>query len=323
MQLDKFNPTMNDYLDAITMTAAQDKQINKALRGVLVLALYAFPDVKVYAQGSFATDTMVKPLTSKQGGGMAGEFDVDIALESDEWENAVDALNSVAEAIKGDETFGTLEIDNTKDSCVRIQYPEDKTGVAFHIDLVPTKLDGEDRSVPDRPNGEWKDSDAKLFADEFNKKASTQSGLRHTAVILKRLRDLGDLTDAIKSILILALVTETYFDNNSKMGDLTSVLDGVASLMDDTEQAPRVENPVNDGEDLAAGIEDYPTVRSFFVDTKQDLNTALAYDDADGLKEIFGPGFSYTSKATQADSSAAPIVQPVRAFGISNAPTNE
>src|SRR5580698_2378371 len=134
MQLDKFNEPLSNYLDAITLTATQENQINEAIEKVLALTLIAFPNATVYAQGSYSTDTMAKPLTSKQGGGTAGEFDVDLAIEDDSWTDATRALDEIADAVEGDESFGKLAVDNTKNSCVRAQYPEDKTGVAFHID---------------------------------------------------------------------------------------------------------------------------------------------------------------------------------------------
>jgi len=320
MQHEKFDQPLKKYLEAITLTVTQESQIDVALEGILALALAAFPDAVVYAQGSFATDTMAKPLTAKQGGGKAGEYDIDIAIERETWEDATDALSDTADAVEDDDTFGKLTIDKTKDSCVRIAYPEDKTGVAFHIDLVPTKLESGARSVPDRSNEEWKPSDAKQFAEWFNGNAAAQSNMRQIAIILKRLRDLADLTDDIKSIFILTLVTRAYYSSGSIMGDLLSTLDGIGTILKDSDAAPRIENPVNTGEDLAAHLTDYQAVRAFFLNTREKMVGALADDDAVALKDIFGPGFEYAAEAKRNSpgAAAAVIAAPVRAFGMTD-----
>jgi hypothetical protein len=316
MDLSKYDATMEEYLKAISITATQADQIEDAVKNVLALTLSTFPDTEVSAQGSFSTDTLTKPLTTKQGGGTAGEFDVDIAIENESWNDAIDALNAVANAVEDDDAFGKLEVDNTKNSCVRVQYPEDKTGVAFHIDLVPTKQQDGKRVVPDRNAKDWKPSDAKQFAEWFNEKASGQPGLRQVAVMLKRLRDLADITDDIKSILILTLVLDNYYATGNIMGDLVSTLDGITMTFANPNNAPRIENPVNRGEDLAVSIQNYEVVRSFFVDTKQALVDALNAEDSKALKEIFGPGFSYEGKPKGNFAAAATaITSPIPAFG--------
>ena len=327
MNLNKFDQPLNKYLEAITLTKTQDEKINRAIEGVLVLALDAFPDVKVYAQGSFATDTMVKPLTSSQGGGNAGEYDVDIALESESWRDALDALNDLADAIEDDDTFGKLTIDRTKNTCVRIEYPEDQTGVAFHIDLVPTKLENGKRQVPDRDSSDWKSSDAKQFAEWFNAKANVTPELRSIAIILKHLRDRGDLTANLKSILVLVLVVSDYLVNGSIMGDLLSVLEGIVTKLSSVDQPPLIANPVNAGENLSDGIEDYVAVRTFFISTKTKLASAVSDDDVTALKEVFGSGFEYSSDTRVATnlasaSAAASTVRPTRAYGVSDGSTD-
>lgn len=328
MNLDKFDEPFEKYLEAITLTATQERQINSALESVLALALTAFPEAEVYAQGSFATDTMAKPLTSKQGGGSAGQYDIDIAIESEAWDGAVDTLDDLANAVEDDDTFGTLTVDKTKNSCVRVEYPEDKTGVAFHIDLVPTKLENGKRAVPDRDAGGWKPSDAKQFAEWFNGKAEAQPGLRQIAVILKRLRDLNGLTDNLKSIMLLALVERSYYTNGTIMGDLMSVLDGVVTLLSSADQPSFLANPVNSGENLSNGIDDYQAVRSFIVSTRDKLLSATSSDDASALKEVFGTGFEYNTESQVAAglasaAAAASSVRPTRAYGVSDGPSED
>lgn len=316
MQLNKFDEPLKNYLEAIGLTATQETKIENALQAVLSLALANFPDAQIYAQGSYSTDTIAKPLTERQGHGKAGEFDIDIAIESASWVGAVGALDAVADAVEGDTTFGKLEVDNTKNSCVRIQYPEDQTGVSFHIDLVPTKVESGARFVPNRAGGFWKTSDAKRFADWFNAQAQARPGMRQVAVMLKRMRDLAGMSDDLKSIVILTLVSKVYQDTGSIMGDLLTVMDQIPDLLGGAGDRRQIPNPVNPGEDLATTITQFEDVRQYFVDTRGELVGAIAEDDERALKVIFGPGFNYASvKTTDAVKAALAITSPPRAYG--------
>jgi hypothetical protein len=319
MQLDNYEQSLTNYLEAISLTTTQDDRISSALENILSLMLTMFPDAEVYAQGSYSTDTLVKPLTSAQGGGTAGEYDIDIVVERPSWEGATDALDEVADILEGDPTYSRMSIDRTKNSCVRIKYAADGGGVGFHVDLVPTKNTTGSRSVPDRGKNEWKHSDAKRFAEWFNDGARQSPGIRQIVLIMKRLRDLNGLTNDIKSILMLTLVVNNYFANGTIMGNLLSVLDGVIKQLTDG-TAPFIANPVNTGEDLGANIGKYDKVRNFFLDTKGKLSQAVESDDAEILKQIFGSAFSYTS-VHEANSYAAPVtsIQPTRAYGASDA----
>lgn len=323
MDFSKFEETMKNYLEAISLTKTQDGKITEALDDILSVMLTHYPEAKIYAQGSYATDTMVKPLTARQGGGKAGEFDIDIAIERD-WEGAEQSLDDISEIVKGEETFQNLSVDDTKNTCVRIEHEDDATGVGFHIDLVPTKATDGERYVPNREEDEWKPSDAKQFAEWFNAKADKQPELRSVAVIIKRLRDIADLTNDFKSILILTLVSDNYHSNGSTMADLVNVLDGAQSLFSDPNDPPFIANPVNEGENLADGINDYTAVQKFIVETADKLKTAIAEDDAETLKEIFGPGFTYEAVGNKEAVTTSPrTVEPTRAYGVSDAKTEK
>jgi hypothetical protein len=324
MQNDKYEEALKQYLAAITLTTSQAERIESTLENVIALMLTAFPDAEVYAQGSYSTDTMAKPLTHVQSGGSPGEFDIDIVVEREVWDGAVDALDAVATVIEEDSVYGRMPIDKTKNTCIRIDYAADGGGVGFHIDLVPTKLGGGARSVPHREDDIWKPSDAKQFADWFNGRAQDQSGIRSIAVILKRLRDLNGLTDNLRSILILTLVEQKYYRNGTIMGDLLKVLDGINDLMSSDTNPPFIANPVNTGENLSDGLSDYTAVRTFFKATKDRLTTTIAEDDAEALKEIFGSAFNYTAvEQAKATTFAATPVRPTRAFGVNDATSNE
>ena len=153
MQLDQYDDALRNYLDSISLTDSQDQRIQSALDNILPTMLAEYhPNCEVYAQGSYATDTMVKPITSIQGEGKAGEYDVDIVIERTEWVGAEDALAEIKSLLESDVVYSKMPIDNTKNSCISIEYAKDNSGVAFHVDLVPTKMDDDKRYVPDRKN---------------------------------------------------------------------------------------------------------------------------------------------------------------------------
>ncbi len=128
------------------------------------------------------------------------------------------------------------------------------------------------------------------------------------------------MTNEIKSIFILTLVTRTHYNSGSIMGDVLWVLESIATILDSANQTPRIDNPVNTGEDLAAHLTDYSEVRSFFLELNDKLTNAIADDDEAALREIFGPGFDYEVEAKSEDyaTAATAIVAPIPAFGVVN-----
>jgi hypothetical protein len=316
MNLDKFDTPLADYLKVISLTATQDTRINTALVKMSEVTLAAFPDAEIYAQGSYALDALVKPLTAKQGNGKAGEYDIDIAIERAGWGGALDALQEIARITNEHHIYGDMTIDESHDRCVRIEYAPDDTGVSFHMDLVAIKATGGERKVADRAENEWKPSDAKRFAEWFNGEAEKTPHLRSLVVILKRLRDLNGHNDNLKSIMVVTLVTQCYTAQGSLMGDLAALIEEINVLFENGGQPPAINNPVNPGEDLAARIKNYPDVRQFFVDASTTLNNAVTEDDADALKELFGPGFTYAASSAMAAAVViATPLQPTRAYG--------
>lgn len=315
MNLNKFDSPLADYLKAISLNATQDDRINSALVNMSAVMLAAFPDAEIYAQGSYALDTLAKPLTAKQGNGKAGEYDIDIAIERGDWEGAVDALKEIARIAKEHHIYGGMTIEEDHNRCIRIEYAPDDTGVSFHIDLVAIKTTDEGRKVADRADNDWKPSDAKQFVDWFNELADKTPNLRPLIVMLKRLRDLSSHNDNLKSIMTVTLTTQCYTAQGSLMGDLVALLEEIKLLFSNSNQPPVINNPVNQGEDLATGIKDYPAVRKFIIDTSSTLNTALSEDDADALKQLFGPGFAYVAEAVAAATVMATPLQPTRAYG--------
>jgi len=325
MELSIYEDALKNYLEAISPSTTQKNNMDERYEDLAVVIAQSYPESEaiIYPQGSFATDTQVRPLTEHQGNGHAGKYDVDLAVER-EWAGATASLEDVEEAIKESGEYDSSDIDDSKSKCVRINFPKDSTGVSFHLDIVPTKVIG-DRHVPQREENTWEQSNAKMFADWFNNKANEEPNLRSVAMILKRLRDLAGIRDDVSSILVLTLVSNHYYANDSLMQDLVKVLQGIASLFS-SENSPSVANPVNVGENLMDNVNDYAAVRAFFKDTYSKLQEALADEDADQLEDIFGPGFRHQEQSNSARVSsiatATALAAQPRAYGATSGQIN-
>lgn len=244
MNLNKFDTTLADYLKAISLNATQDARINSALVNMSAVMLAAFPDAEIYAQGSYALDALAKPLTTKQGNGKAGEYDIDIAIERADWRGAVDALKEIARIANEHHIYGGMTIEEDHNRCVRIEYTPDDTGVSFHIDLVAIKATDDGRKVADRADNDWKPSDAKQFVEWFNGLANQTPNLRPLIVILKRLRDLNGHNENLKSIMTVTLTTQCYSAQGTLMGDLVALLEEINLLFSNGSQPPVINNPL-------------------------------------------------------------------------------
>jgi hypothetical protein len=106
------------------------------------------------------------------------------------------------------------------------------------------------------------------------------------------------------------------------MGDLVAMIEEITSIFGESGAAPVIDNPVNEGEDLGQGVKNLSKVRKFLAGLNEELSSALSEDDADALKEIFGPGFKYeASKSSNLapSLSAAAAIRPAPSYGGDNA----
>lgn len=142
MTNDRYDTLFEDYLVKIALTKTQAAKIDKELEGMLSLFLGFYNgDVDIYAQGSYSMGTTVKPLTANQSkNGKAGEYDIDIVLERNSWEDPAGTFGSIRTGIKEDDRYSSLLSSEKKESCERLIYPSNPdTDVGFHVDLVPIK----------------------------------------------------------------------------------------------------------------------------------------------------------------------------------------
>lgn len=117
--------------EAISLGDAQVERMERAwetLRALLTSGLGVSPK-GVFLQGSYANGTAVVPPAG-------GEYDVDVVCAwSDESDSPEQALDGLAEALKGNGNYAT-RVTTPRKSCVRLEYAEDAAG-RFHVDVCP------------------------------------------------------------------------------------------------------------------------------------------------------------------------------------------
>ncbi|OOM05692.1 SMODS domain-containing nucleotidyltransferase [Clostridium saccharobutylicum] len=201
--------------------------------------------VEFYEQGSYSTNTAIKPQNSS-------EFDIDavLLLKLDEEMKPKETLQLIKNVIESYDNYkGKAKV---KDRCVRIDYAGD-----FHMDVVPAKpTEAEHICIPCKSDDEWQETNPKGFRDWFNEKHSDANyKLSITVRIVKYWRDLKVGKDtAPKSILLSTLLANQIVPCNSTAETLVLTLENLVQNLDlilNDEDEPYVENPSLENENLA------------------------------------------------------------------------
>lgn len=194
MTLNRYDTLFEDYLVNIALTKQQAENIDQKLTETLSIFLSEYSgDVEIYAQGSFAMGTTVRPLTENQSNNGAGEYDVDIALERAAWGYAQATLESIRTMLTVE--YGDAVDKKLRETCERVHHDIDgQTGVGFHVDYVPIKL-MDTRNAAKRSANAWFPSDTKKLVEWFGESSEANTFLPANILILKRIRDYAELTD--------------------------------------------------------------------------------------------------------------------------------
>ncbi|MDE3838760.1 nucleotidyltransferase [Bacillus methanolicus] len=196
-----------------------------------------------YSQGSYSTDTGVKPKNND-------EFDVDaiLLLNIDEKEEPKDILKKISVRIKSHKEFEDRV--KVKDRCVRIDYAGD-----FHVDIVPALPFENVIKIPSKKENEWCQTNPVGFTNWCNAINSKTDGYFAKIVkIMKHWRDdnVGKDT-APKSILMTTLIGNSFVKKSSiaetLVETLISLVDQLECLLEEDEIY--VENPSLEDENLA------------------------------------------------------------------------
>lgn len=292
MALSRYDTLFETYVLNLALTKKQVSSINSKLEETLSLFLAEFEgDVDIFAQGSYAMGTTVRPLTANQSPtGKAGEYDIDIALERTSWGMARPTLQNLRQTLT--EEYGSLVDDKERETCERVHHDIDgDTEVSFHVDYVPIKNTGI-RNAAKRTNNEWFPSDTKDLIEWFEGYSDYYLFLPATVLMLKRMRDYANLTDKIPSICITALACIHYEEQESYGDDLIHLLDKIASHLSVPYSDFSISiEPVND--DLASKISesDYSTLRLFFSQASTNLKRAFESGDMETIRSVLSKAF--------------------------------
>lgn len=211
----QLDTVFEDFIKKLVLTQTQKDRIDTTLE----TAQDIFDKAVAKMQGSFATGTTVKPLsehTSKDG--VAGEYDADIALLSTNWNgNSETVLKDIKTVLS--QHYGS-KVDNKKrNSCERVYFDSDNTGVTFHADFVPL-LDEVPIKRADRELRHWRESRTFEVIDRYLKFDQENNYATSCLLIFKRLRDYADLGKKLPSIVLLALHINFYQEGASYCDDL-------------------------------------------------------------------------------------------------------
>ena len=230
--LSRFDTLFEDYLSNIALTQTQSSLIDDALSEAISLFMAYYDDLNIYTQGSYAIGTIVKPLTANQSkDGIAGEYDIDIALERESWNEPTEALVKTKQILI--EEYAEKVDKKERESCVRVYHSKDAgTEVVFHADYVPikTSLYGAYRYVAKRSDNYWADSDTKKLKRWFLDFVKERPFVQALIVMLKRIRDYAGLTDALPSICVMAIVCNSYAQSDSYAEDLLEAVKRITEI---------------------------------------------------------------------------------------------
>ena len=275
----KLDASFEIFLANIALTNTQADKLDAKVAEMLGFFYSAYgDDVNIYLQGSYATGSTVKPLTENQGG--PGDYDVDIVIERHGWDGAENSLVEIEELFLTDDDYKSYVSKNKKESCIRLEFGIDpSTGVGFHVDVVPILNELGIKKVARRTDDIWEESDSEALIKWTNGFFLLNPYAKAILLSLKRLRDVGDYTIELTSIIMLSLMKDYYVDKGSYFDDLLHLLGAINSLFSKGLNNISINNPINSDESL---LKKWKKTPSDFEGLKNYLS--LAYDTIlDGL----------------------------------------
>lgn len=248
-------------------------------------------DASIFEQGSFSTRTTLKPDTKRLA---TAEFDVDIAIESNQWDTSdpKSALEIVHDILLNSGIPASrLKV---KASCVRIIYADGSEGEKFHVDVVPILIYGTTKyaakCTPDE--NMWVESDPGKLTRWFNSKTGTEPTFRAQYLLMKRFAQMNGIK--IPSIAIQKITSDAYVFNDSSSRYLRELLDMCRIVLQNlSDPNYALTNPVNSDENIRERIKDgeldkYKDLISNVVKSIERFSTNGTYAD---VVALFGDKF--------------------------------
>lgn len=317
------NDEFEDFFQKIQLGNSQRERIESAIDALsnYLIKQYELISDDVFVQGSFTTETAVKPSPSL---GEEGEYDVDIVIFSAaEDDSPNDALEGLEDTIEENGNYkDKIEKDDPKIPCVRLRYA-DEDKAKFHVDIVPAKRNDDGTiEVPRRDDG-WETSNPVEYIDWV---ADQGDRYRRTLMMLKRWRD--ENKAPIKSIVLQVITAECLSDSADDSVNLAETLQGISDYLDGLETAPELHNPAYYDEILTARWkdEDFLEFKKLIDEGADIASSALEEDEHDEAaslwQKILGEDFIFQTdkevslghaEAMLGDTShAKPLIFPFR-----------
>jgi hypothetical protein len=237
------------FLVTISLTATQKQRIESAVQSLrnYLAAFFELDESGVFVQGSYATNSAIKPAPTNDD----GEYDVDLMVVCGNVNDEPQEVKTkVVEALEFHGTYKEkIEYTPPSKPCVRLRYADDNTG-KFHVDLVPARTSssfGIPLEVP--RSDEWKGTAPAEFA-EWSKNQG--ENFRRTVMMLKRWRDEQQETKrGVKSIIFQVLIAKHLSASKDDATRITQTLESMSQAYADLETPPKVVNPVLPSENLS------------------------------------------------------------------------
>ena len=309
----------NDFFERIQLKTKQQERIESAVTALseYLIKHYELDPADVFVQGSFSTDTVVRPAPSLED---EAEYDVDIVIFcADTDATPDDALNDLETTLAENGNYkDKIEKDDPKIPCIRLRYA-DEGDARFHVDLVPAKRNSDNTIEVPRRGDDWETSDPIKYTTWVLDRGERY---RKTLMMLKRWRD--ESKAPIKSIVLQVMISECLSDSDDDSINVAETLANTVTFLEASDTPPQLLNPAYADEDLTARwkVEDlakFKEILSEAADVAADAIAEDSHDDAAALwQKVFGEEFIFTtdtqvsigqSEAALGDTSHA---QPLR-----------
>lgn len=296
-----------DFFQKIQLGDSQAERIQSAIDALssYLIKYYELSPSDYFVQGSFSTNTVVKPAPSKDG-----EYDVDIVIFSpDSAATPDEAIEDLETAIEANGNYkDKIEKDDPKIPCVRLRYA-DENKAKFHVDIVPAKQNQDGTiDVPRRGDG-WEVSSPAKYTEWV---LSLGDRYQRTLMMLKRWRDENEVP--VKSIVLQVIVANHLSNSTEDAFNLSETLRNISNYLDGYQSAPEIHNPVLDEEILTGRWknEDFLKFKELTEEAADISENALndnEHDEAAGLwQKIFGEDFIFqTDKQVSVGNALAKL----------------
>jgi hypothetical protein len=272
------------------------------------------PDI--YAQGSFALGTVVKPLSGD-------EYDIDLVCELEGFTGTPKEIKKlVGDRLKENKIYYP-DLLEEMNRCWMLKYAGE-----FHMDILPARPYksipwGDDAiEVPDKKLRDWSPSNPRGYAAWFKKRMAgaidllekmsvdpvpengVKTTLQQAVQLLKRNRDIEFEDDKDKpiSIIITTLSGHAYENQLDLFETLLSLVKRMPYYIQEKDGVYWVANPVNQEENFAEKWEEHPIRRTKFSNWLADFAIKLTMlskcenisDMEDILNNMFGETVAQT-----------------------------